>query len=538
VMLLDDRYIEKTPVLGDERLWAEIRQSSRPLVDLSFAVNRAVGGLEPFGYHVFNLLVHILAALALFGLARRSLGAPGVTGEAASANTVGAAFAMALLWALHPLQTQSVTYISQRAESMMGLFYLLTLYGVARAAEGHRSQTWSAAAVISCALGMLCKPVMVTAPVIAMIYDRAYWAESWGQVFRRRWRLHLTLAATWLVLVVTGVVRGLADTKGGEVGFGVETATPLQYLYTQFDVIRHYLRLAVWPSQLCLDHQWPIAGSLAKVGGSAAFVLALLVLTAWAWIRRPSEGFLGVWFFGVLLPTSSIVPIKDVIFEHRMYLSLAAVAAVAVLGGGWLVRRLVKDAARSRRIGVALVVVITLALGVCTHLRNRDYASAERMWAGVVARYPQSSRALNNLGAAYLDAERFAEAEVYCRRAVGADPALFEARYNLGHVLMLSGRGDEAIEQLSIAAKNTEVFPNAMLDLGTIFASRGQLDSAISCFHEAIRAQPRNADAHFNLGLALKARGDQAGARREFEKVLRLRPGDEEAARELASTPP
>lgn len=546
VMLLDDRYIEKTPALGDAGLWGEIRRSSRPLVDLSFAFNRAVGGPEPFGYHVFNLLVHLAATLTLFALVRRSFDAPGVMREGIPADRgceMGIshqrmALAIALLWGLHPLQTQSVTYISQRAESMMGLFYLLTLYCVARSADAARSKAWSVGAVVACALGMLSKPVMVTAPVMAILYDRAFWAESWGQMFRRRWRLHLALVATWVVLVLTGVVRGLAGAKGGEVGFGVETATPQQYLFTQFDVIRQYVRLAVWPSGLCLDHQWPVATSFAEVAGPATFVLALVGLTVVAWIRRPAEGFLGVWFFGVLLPTSSFVPIKDVIFEHRMYLPLASVAAVAVLGGGWLVRRMVGQAERSRRIGTSSVLVIAMALGICTHLRNRDYASAEWMWAGVVARYPQSARALNNLGAAYLDGGRLEEAEAQYRRAVVATPTMHEARYNLGHVLMLMSRGEEAVEHLSIAATNAEVFPNAMLDLGTIFAGRGRMDSAISCFREAIRAQPDNADAYFNLGLALRARGDQAGARRAFEDVLRLRPGDEEAQRELASAPP
>ncbi|HKQ48928.1 MAG TPA: tetratricopeptide repeat protein [Phycisphaerae bacterium] len=546
VMLLDDRYIEKTPALGEPGLWTEIRRSSRPLVDLSFAINKAIGGLEPFGYHVFNLLVHLAATLALFGVVRRSLVAPEVSGEGIPAEggcergfshqQTAIAFAIAVLWAMHPLQTQSVTYISQRAESMMGLFYLLTLYGVARAAGGQAAHAWSIAAVVACAMGMLSKPVMVTAPVMAVLYDRAFWAESWRQVFRRRWRLHVGLAATWMVLVLTGVVRGLASTNGGEVGFGVATATPLQYLFTQFEVIRHYLRLAMWPSGLCLDHQWPVAQTFAEVAGASMFVMALVVLTVIACIRRPADGFVGVLFFGVLLPTSSFVPIKDVIFEHRMYLSLASVAAVAVLGGGWLVRRIVGDAARSRQIGAAIVIVVALALGVRTHLRNRDYASAGRMWAGIVARYPQSARALNNLGAAYLDDGKLEEAERHYRRAVAAAPTMYEARYNLGHVLMLLGRGDEAIEHLSIAATNAEVYPNAMLDLGTIFASKGRLDSAISCFHEAIRAQPENADAHFNMGLALKARGDLAAARREFEAVLRIRPGDEEARRQIANS--
>ncbi len=535
VMLLDDRYIERTPVLGDPALWGELKSSMRPVVDLTYAVNQRIGGLAPVGYHVVNLLVHLAATLVLFGLVRRSLGAPGVTGEEIPVEGRRSFFALviALLWAVHPLQTQSVTYIAQRAESMAGLFYLLTMYCVARAAGGERASAWQVGAVASCALGMSCKQILVTAPVMAAFYDRAFWSASWTQVLRRRWRLYAGLAATWGLLFLMGSVREAVE-KDAAVGFGVASVTPVQYLLTQFGVIRHYLRLAVWPAGLCLDHQWPIAHSFAEVAGPAVFVLALVALTAIAWIRRPAEGFLGVWFFGVLLTTSSFVPIKDVIFEHRMYLSLASVTALAVLGGHWILQRIIGAPQRVQRIGFAMVSMVALALVVRTHIRNRDYGSAERMWTSVVERYPHHARALNNLGAAYVETGGLVEAERYCREAVHEDPSLYVAQYNLGHVLMLAGRGKEAIEPLERATRDAEVYPNAMLDLGTIYAGLGRLDPAISCFRQVIHAQPENADAYFNLGNALRSRGNRAEAAAAFREVLRLRPGDVEAQRMLA----
>lgn len=548
VMLLDDRYIERTPALGDPALWGELKKSMRPVVDLTYAVNQRIDGLAPVGYHVVNFLVHLAATLTLFGLVRRSLGAPGVTGEGIRVkdgcekefshqqsnsrprqHTI-LALAIALLWSVHPLQTQSVTYIAQRAESMAGLFYLLTLYCIARSACGGGSTAWQIGAVVACALGMSCKQILVTAPVMAVFYDRAFWSTSWAQVLSRRWKLYTGLAATWGLLFLMGSVREAVE-KDAAVGFGVASVTPVQYLLTQFGVIRHYLRLSIWPDLLCLDYQWPVAHSFAEAAGPAMFVLLLIGLTIIAWVRRPAEGFLGVWFFGVLLTTSSFIPIKDVIFEHRMYLSLASVAAIAVLGVHWILRRRVGEPARARWIGAALVSIAAAALVVRTHQRNRDYSSAARMWESVVERYPHHARALNNLGAAYIESGRLVEAEKYCREAVKEDPSLNVAQYNLGHALMLAGRGREAIAPLESATADAEVFPSAMLDLGTIYAGLGRLDPAISCFRRALHAQPENADAYFNLGNALRTKGDRAGAVAAFREVLRLRPEDEEARR-------
>ena len=358
VFIFDDKpAIVENPAI--RQLWplGPILRGPRPVADLTFAVNYAIGDFHVIGYHLVNLAVHILAALTLFGIVRRTLSLPPLAerfGSAASAL----ALAVALLWMAHPLQTESVTYIVQRAESLMGLFYLLTLYCAIRgfSSPDHRAP-WHAAAVAACALGMAVKPVMVSAPLVVLAYDRLFVAPSLKSALRRSGRLYLGLAATWLILALL-VSRYPAGQPTA--GFGMELLTPWQYARTQFGVIAHYLALSFRPWPLCLDYGWPVAWDVRDILPPALLVLALAGATL-ACLRRASPlAFPGVWFFLILAPTSSVMPIHDLCFEHRMYLPLAAVVALTVTGAYAAGRRaleLIVPAGRRdsrRRLGTAI----------------------------------------------------------------------------------------------------------------------------------------------------------------------------------------
>ena len=171
----------------------------RPVINLSLAINYALGGLDVRGYHALNLGVHILAGLTLFGVVRRTLLQPRLRERfGAVANEL--ALAVAVLWTVHPLQTESVTYIVQRAESIMGLFYLLTLYCFIRGAESPWPRVWYGLCLSACALGMASKQVMASVPLLVMLYDRAFVSRSFREAWRRRWPLYLALASTWILL--------------------------------------------------------------------------------------------------------------------------------------------------------------------------------------------------------------------------------------------------------------------------------------------------------------------------------------------------
>ena len=266
-----------------------VSDTSRPVLKLSLALNYAIGGRDARGFHAVNLAIHTLAGLTLFGVVRRSLRAPAAAARFGAAAD-GLAAAVALLWLLHPLQTQAVTYIVQRGESLMGLAALTTLYCSIRAAQGRRARAWSVAAVAACSVGMGTKEVMVVVPLLVLLHDRCFLAGSAARALRQRRGLYAGLVATW---VVPAVWIGPETLFAGEFARpDLPTPAPLEYALTQPAVILHYLRLALWPSPLCFDYLWPPARGVGEIL-PAAFVLgALLGAGAWLLWRDSGLGFL------------------------------------------------------------------------------------------------------------------------------------------------------------------------------------------------------------------------------------------------------
>ena len=375
--------------------WRFFGSLNRPVVNLTLAINYAIGGLRVGSYHAFNLAVHVLAALTLFGLVRRTLLLPPLRARFGGASTA-LALAVALLWELHPLQSEAVTYVIQRAESLAGLFCLLTLYCVLRGADSGRPWRWGACAFLACALGMATKQTVAAAPIVVFLYDRAFLAGSFREVLRKRWPIYVGLGATWLLLVPSAVTA--VGRPGLSAGFQMSAWTPARYGLTELGVVLHYLRLAFWPSGLCVDYFWRAAQTAGDILPGAAVVGALLAATAAALALRPMWGFLGAWFFLALAPTSSIMPIADAAAERRMYLPLAAVIAFMVIGGyalaeRWLRRR---TAATGRISAAALVIVAALViaatLGALTARRNLVYRSELSIWNDTVSKRPENPR--------------------------------------------------------------------------------------------------------------------------------------------------
>ncbi len=536
-ILDDDKHIVQNQAIQQvSSAWELIAKSSRPVVSVTLAVNYALGGLNVWGYHAVNLTIHVLAGLTLFAVIRRALLCQRVR-DRYGREASWLALVCALLWVVHPLQTQSVTYIIQRGESLMGLFYLLTLYCLLGGADAGRPVWWHVAAVAACALGMGSKGVMVTAPAAAIIFDRIFLADSFASLLRRRWGLYLGLGATWLVLALTGVAGGVLLPSPGApatAGFGVRSITPLEYAATQPGVIMHYLRLAFWPSPLCLDYAWPIARTAGAVLPPLIAVGALVAITAWALRRRPEVGYLGVWFFLILLPTSSFIPLQDVAFEHRMYLPLAAVIAGSVFAAHWLLGRV--GLGRSPRIAVggAVVGLVAVVLGYRTLDRNSDYQSPERMWRDVLATQPDNPRAWCGLGVILVNQRRPDEAVPHFARAIEIAPNLAEAQFNMGVALYHTGDLKGAITHYE---KALELQPGMFLahnNLGVALQDLGPLDEAVNHYREAIRLAPAFADARRNLARVLAQRGELSEAASCWVELVSQHPADVQARFALA----
>ncbi len=515
--------------------WQILTHSSRPVVSLSLAVNYALGGLNPWGYHLFNVCIHILAALTMYGVVRRTFGTEPLRAKWGGAAPWLAAV-IACIWVAHPLQTESVTYIIQRGESLMGLFYLLTLYCVIRSSNSAHKVGWEAAAVASCVLGMGSKEVMITAPVVALLYDRAFLAGSWREIVKRRWGLYAGMAASWLLLPMlagNGILE-VPDWRQPTAGFGFKGIPPQLYALTQAGVIVHYLRLAFWPSRLCFDYGWgygwPVAQTAMQVLPQMLVVVALLATTVWAWRRRPALGFLGVWFFCILALTSSVIPIADVAVEHRMYLPLAAVVTLAVAGVFLIGKRL---AGARRMLGTVLGWVagtaVVLPLSLLTIQRNADYRSEYSIWRDTVEKCPENPRAHNNLGLILLEEGNLKEARPQFEEALRLKPDYGTAHSNLGVVLSQSGQYPEAIKQLELAVQIKPDDGKMQYNLGALLLEAGRPQEAVVHLQEALRVYPQLAPAHFSLGLALDQAGRVQEAIGHYRQALRIMPDDAEA---------
>ncbi|HUI06553.1 MAG TPA: tetratricopeptide repeat protein [Verrucomicrobiae bacterium] len=483
----------------------------RPLVNLSLAVNYAFGGYNVWGYHAFNLTIHILAGLTLLGIVRRTLLQPALRDRfGAAAGEL--ALATAILWTVHPLQTESVTYIVQRAESMMGLFYLLTLYCFIRGVESARTGIWYGLSVAACALGVISKEVMVTGPVMVLLYDRTFVSGSFREAWQRHWPLYLGLSASWILQAIV-LAFGQAPTTFANAKR--IDRTWWQYLATEPGVILYYLRLSVWPSPLGLDHKWPIARTWMSILPTSVVVAALVAATIWASRRNrastptsgPAWGFVGAWFFLILAPSSSVVPLLDPLYEHRMYLPLAAVVSAVVTG-------LYAVAGRK---SLAAFAVMAIGLGLLTWQHNRDYQ-----------RNPHFS-----LGIALQRAGRVQEAIVQFDQAAQSAPDDAELHYDLGSALEEAGKVPEGIAQYEQALRIQPDFAEAHNNLGVALARLGRGPEAIHHFMQALRIRPDYADAHYNLGLALQRAGRLEDAVEHWREALRLRPDFAEAYNSL-----
>jgi tetratricopeptide (TPR) repeat protein len=506
--------------------------TSRPLLKLSLAANYALGGLQVFGYHVVNLAIHVLAGLALFGVVRPTWRAPGRPRGAAprAAAAPWLAAAVALLWLLHPLQTQAVTYVVQRGEALMGLAALTTLYCATRAAQGRRPHAWGAAAVLACALGMGSKEVMVVVPPLVLLHDRTFLAGSFAAALRRRPALYAGLAATWLVPFWLIGVETLF--RGEFARPDLPTPGALEYALTQPRVVLHYLRLAVWPAPLCFDYGWPPARSAAEILPAALVVAAALLAGAWLLWRGSWLGFLAAWFFGILAPTSSFLPIQDLAVEHRMYLPLAApIALVVVLGYAALA-----PAGRWRPwLGGAAVALLAIALGLATAARNRDYRDEVALWRSVVAAAPRNARAYYNLGTVLRRRGELDAAIAALRRSLELAPDRAPAHYNLANALKQRGDLDAAISHYRSALALSPGHGAARVNLANALRARGDDEEAIREYRRALESDPDDAAAHYNLAVALEARGHLDEAIAHYRRSLELRPASASAHNNLGN---
>lgn len=499
---------------------------SRAVSNLTFGMNYAIGELEASGYHATNLLIHLLVGLTLYGVVRCTLTTSRLRRRFGD-GSVWIAFACSLLWLVHPLQTEVVSYCANRADSLVALFYLLTIYCVLRGVTSDRGTIWYVGAVAACALGMGTKATMVTAPIALLIFDRAYLSRSLSSLLKRRGLLYAGLFGTWIVLYFNGVLTDVfapSATRSSETGASALSTTPIEYAMTQGGVILHYLKLSFWPRTLCVDYQWNPVRS--PMGRALLPILITSGLGLWAMvtlIRRPAVGFVAIWFFLILAPTSSVLPHLDPLSENRMYLPLAGIVVLVVLGAHALLQEVFARSAGSRLgVGVCLLLFVAPPLAYGTLVRNQDYKDNVTIWTDVTDKRPANYRGVVGVGLALQALGEFVDAEAALRRAVVMSPESPDANFHLGDLLFDQRRHEDAFEMIQRSVELGRRDAAAFVRLGASATAMGRYEEAVGFFDRALSDDPDLAPTHNQRGDALMLLDRTEEAVTSYQQAVRL----------------
>jgi Tfp pilus assembly protein PilF len=567
-------------LLGDP---ATILREGRWVGYLTFALNRRFIGVEATGYHFVNFIIHVVNTLLVYALVRETFATPRVRTSAIAQWAPAIAFVAAALFVSHPLQTQAVTYIVQRFTSLATLFYLLAVVQYARwrmrrdrgGAPAARTLASWVGILAAAVLAMTTKQIAFTLPFALAVYELIFFDAP---VLQRAKYLAPVLATLPIIpLRLVGIGTPFRDvvSAAGE-ATRVQTALPrTDYLATQLPVIATYLRLLVLPVGQNIDHDVPIQHSFfSPLALGCGLLLVGLVALAVYLLRRTSGtsrpidpawrivAFGILWFFLALSVESSVIPIVDVMFEHRVYLPSAGLFVGIATGCALLARRPMW----TPRVFVTAGALLSVVLAGATLARNRVWANELTLWSDAVSKSPAKARPYQNLGIALVAAGRGPEAQEAFATANRADPGNADILANMGALLRDVGRYDEAAEWLRAAIRARPDHADAYYNLGSTFLTTGSYSEAAELLAQAITHRPDfpaaygnyaaamnhlgrpqetiarlesvapsladNANARFNLGVAYAMVANYPAAQREIEALQRLAP---ERAQQLSA---
>lgn len=496
---------------------------SRFITYLSVALNYYFGQLNVFGYHLVNLLTHLIAALLAWWFVLLTFRSPGMKNNKASQYADSIAFFAALIFVVHPLQTQAVTYIIQRAACLAAMFYLgsLCLYAKARQMQYRAgADTWNLyyiGSLLMAALAMFTKETTISLPFTVLLYENYFFKTrnkiSWKQ-------LAPFLALFFLIPSVMIATRSVNLTEMHRVSEAAPGIAPLNYLLTQFRVIASYLRMVFVPFNQNIDYDYPVASSLAQplVLGGLILIAVILIISFKIRSKHKLLSFSIFWFFLTLLPESSILPLADVIFEHRLYLPLVGYSVFLVTIFYLLLEK--KDI----RMTVVLLSIIAAFYAALAYSRNFYWKSEFSLWDDAIHKSPRKLRAYNERGAAYVRIGNYEKALDDFNRAISLNPDYHIAYYNRGQVYKILGNYELAIANYEKAAEISPKYFEAFNNLGTTYAAKGDTAKAILFFNKAIEINPYFAQAYYNRATAYLSEGNGALAQSDYAKARQINP--------------
>lgn len=505
-------------------IWA-----TRFITHLTLAINYRLGELDVTGYHFFNIFIHLSSAIAIWWLVMLTLSTPAMKDQKIAKHSGLIALFAGLLFVAHPIQTEAVTYIVQRAASMATMFYLASigLYAKSRLLEIENPPSGSArlyylASLIVGILAMFTKEIAITLPLAICLYEFSF-LKTQG---RFRWRRIIPfLFILWIIPLTMLAHQSLYFKEiqnEAEANAGI---APFEYLFTQFRVLVTYLRLVFFPLNQNLDYDYRISRTFFEpaVLGSLGLILFILATAVRLFQKYKIISFGLFWFFLTLLPESSLMPIRDVIYEHRLYLPMAGfslflVGAIYTLAGK-----------KSLRLVVVILSVTVLACSILTYRRNVVWKNEWTLWNDVVRKSPGKARPIYNRGLVYESRRELDKAITDYSKAIMLEPNFYAAYNNRGDVYKRKGEPDKAMDDFNKAIEINPGGYEAYNNRGSAYQYKGDLDRAIADFSQAVEIKPDYDKAYSNRGNAYQSKGEFDRALSDYNKALEIRPGSYEA---------
>jgi len=504
---------------------------NRPAANISFALNYYFHQYDFKPYHAVNVVIHLLAGIFLYFFIKTTLSLPALRSGFGPGSLIP--FFAAVIWLVHPLQIQSVTYLVQRMTGLAAMFYILALLLYVRgrlSPDRVKSWAWFAGAVLAGVLALGSKEIAVTLPLFIFLYEWYFFQNlSWSWL--KRCAPYFG-AAVFILVFVSLLYLGAEPLNRILSGYGRRDFTLLERTLTQFRVVVFYLGLLILPlpSRLNLDHDFALSHSLLSPPSTLpalGFILALIGLAVFLAKKDRLISFCLLWFFGNLVLESSIIPL-EIIFEHRTYLPSMMTALLAVI----MVYRLVKP----EPVRAAILTAAVVILSMWTYERNIVWADEVALWRDCVQKSPNKYRPHNNLGNALVGRGGLDEALDHYQQALSIDPGRTEAHVGLGIVLGRQGRLDEAIYHFSEALRIGPESIEAHNGLGFALNRQGKFKEAAGHYLRAIELKPWDVQAYNNLGVALAGQDRFEEALAYFAQALRLNPAFDEAHNNLGIT--
>lgn len=484
----------------------------------SFALNYKIHDLNVFGYHAFNLLIHVINGLLLYFFVLYTLNTT-VLKQSKVNNITFIALSTTLLFILHPIQTQAVTYIVQRFTSLATTFYLFSLVMYVKwritNINSKLKVIFYFTSIVSAVLSMKTKEIAFTLPFIITMYE-FFFLE--GKV-RSRLLFLLPFYIALLIIPLSIIeVNKPIENLISEINESTRIMTSMSrwdYLYTQFRVILTYIRLVFLPVGQNLDYDYPISKSFFDIEVFFSFLVLFIIFLYAVYLlfrSRHENKFLRVisfgifWFFITLSVESSIIPIADVIFEHRLYLPSVGIFVAIVFAVFFFIN---KGENRNQIVFMTAIIlfVLSILLGSITYARNITWKDEIRLWNDVVVKSPKKARGYNNLGFAYEKKGFYYEALENYNKAIIINPDFDDAYYNRANAYSKIGLYDNAIYNYTKAILINPSYVQAYNNRGAVYSLKGEIDKAIEDFSQSIYINPMFSEAYYNRALSYLDKG-------------------------------